>query len=45
MGSVRQMTSSGWADGTDPEHADYNSFAVSDPDGNLWVWQERGYRS
>ena len=40
------MTANGFVDGVDPEHADYNSFAeFTDPDGNLWVLQERGYRS
>jgi catechol 2,3-dioxygenase-like lactoylglutathione lyase family enzyme len=38
---IRHMTPKGWADGVDPEHADYNSFAdVADPDGNTWVLQE-----
>ncbi len=41
---VRHMTPSGWADGADPTHADYNSFSgFSDPDGNVWVLQERGH--
>jgi catechol 2,3-dioxygenase-like lactoylglutathione lyase family enzyme len=35
----------GFAAGLDPEHRDYASFAdFSDPDGNRWVLQERGYR-
>jgi hypothetical protein len=30
--------------GPDPEHSNYGSFAdFSDPDGNTWVLQERGY--
>ena len=30
--------------GPHPEHNDYNSFAdFSDPDGNTWIIQERGY--
>jgi catechol 2,3-dioxygenase-like lactoylglutathione lyase family enzyme len=34
----------GFAPGLDPSHADYASFAdFSDPDGNSWVLQERGY--
>ena len=46
VGAVRHMSSTGWVDGVDPEHADYNSFAeFSDPDDNVWVLQERGYRS
>jgi catechol 2,3-dioxygenase-like lactoylglutathione lyase family enzyme len=36
----------GFASGLDPTHGDYASFAdFSDPDGNRWVLQERGYRS
>lgn len=34
----------GWEPGVDPEHRDYASFAqFSDPDGNVWVLQERGH--
>jgi catechol 2,3-dioxygenase-like lactoylglutathione lyase family enzyme len=41
VGEIRHMTPEGWADGVDPEHADYNSFAdFADPDGNTWVLQE-----
>jgi catechol 2,3-dioxygenase-like lactoylglutathione lyase family enzyme len=41
---VRHMTPNGWADGVDQEHTDYNSFAeFSDPDGTLWLLQERGH--
>ena len=36
----------GLAAGLDPEHRDYASLAdFSDPDGNRWVLQERGYRN
>lgn len=36
----------GWAAGVDPEHTDYASFVeFSDPDGNLWTVQERGFRT
>ena len=36
----------GFAAGLDPAHRDYASFAdFSDPDGNRWVLQERGYRN
>jgi predicted enzyme related to lactoylglutathione lyase len=36
----------GFALGLDPARGDYASFAdFSDPDGNRWVLQERGYRS
>ena len=35
----------GFAPGLDPTRGDYASFAsFSDPDGNSWVLQERGYR-
>jgi catechol 2,3-dioxygenase-like lactoylglutathione lyase family enzyme len=35
----------GFALGLDPARGDYASFAdFSDPDGNSWVLQERGYR-
>lgn len=35
----------GFAPGIDPARGDYASFAeFSDPDGNSWVLQERGYR-
>ena len=46
VGVIRHMTPQGWADGSDPEHADYGSFAdFADPDGNTWVLQEVGHRS
>ncbi len=36
----------GFAVGLDPARGDYASFAnFSDPDGNSWVLQERGYRN
>jgi catechol 2,3-dioxygenase-like lactoylglutathione lyase family enzyme len=36
----------GFAPGLDPARRDYASFAdFSDPDGNSWVLQERGYRT
>jgi catechol 2,3-dioxygenase-like lactoylglutathione lyase family enzyme len=35
-----------FAPGLDPKRGDYASFAnFSDPDGNTWVLQERGYRN
>ena len=41
VSAVRHMTPQGWADGPDPNHAKYNSFAdFADPDGNTWVLQE-----
>ena len=36
----------GWEPGLEPGRTDYASFAdFSDPDGNQWVLQERGFRS
>jgi len=36
----------GFALGLDPQRGDYASFAdFSDPDGNRWVLEERGYRN
>jgi len=36
----------GFAPGLDPARGDYASFAnFSDPDGNRWVLQKRGYRN
>ena len=33
-----------WHDGPHPERGDYNSFSeFSDPDGNVWLLQERGF--
>jgi catechol 2,3-dioxygenase-like lactoylglutathione lyase family enzyme len=44
LSAMRHMTPEGWADGADPQHTDYNSFAeFTDPDGNLWLLQERGH--
>jgi catechol 2,3-dioxygenase-like lactoylglutathione lyase family enzyme len=35
----------GWEAGLDPNRRDYASFAdFSDPDGNTWVLQERGFQ-
>jgi catechol 2,3-dioxygenase-like lactoylglutathione lyase family enzyme len=43
--SPRDDWRGGWAPGLDPDRADYASFAdFSDPDGNQWVLQERGFR-
>jgi catechol 2,3-dioxygenase-like lactoylglutathione lyase family enzyme len=45
VSDVRHMTPNGFVPGADPAHADYNSFAeFTDPDGNNWVLQERGYQ-
>lgn len=36
----------GWATGFDAQRRDYASFAdFSDPDGNTWTLQERGFRA
>jgi catechol 2,3-dioxygenase-like lactoylglutathione lyase family enzyme len=43
---VRHMTPQGWVEGPDPQRSDYNSFAdFADPDGNVWVLQEKGHDS
>ena len=51
VGEIRHKTPiEAWdgcfAPGLDPARGDYTSFAnLSDPDGNSWVLQERGYRN
>ena len=51
VSEIRHKTPMGAWDGTfasglDPARGDYASFAnFSDPDGNSWVLQERGYRN
>jgi catechol 2,3-dioxygenase-like lactoylglutathione lyase family enzyme len=51
VGEIRHKTpigawDGGFAPGLDPARGDYASFAnFSDPDGNTWVLQERGYRN
>ena len=44
--NLRHLDNGEWSDGPHPERADYNTFAqFSDPDGNLWLLQERGYNA
>jgi catechol 2,3-dioxygenase-like lactoylglutathione lyase family enzyme len=51
VGEIRHKTpigvwDGGFAPGLDPARRDYGSFAsFSDPDGNSWLLQERGYRN
>jgi catechol 2,3-dioxygenase-like lactoylglutathione lyase family enzyme len=46
VGPVRHMVSGQWVTGPDPERRNYSSFAeFRDPDGNLWLLQEVGYRA
>jgi hypothetical protein len=42
--SPRDEWRGGWEPGLDPNRTDYASFAeFTDPDGNQWVLQERGF--
>ena len=42
--NLRHINDGEWTDGPHPERADYNTFAeFRDPDGNLWLLQERGH--
>ena len=42
--NLRHLRDGAWTDGPHPERADYNTFAeFRDPDGNLWLLQERGH--
>ena len=45
VGEVRWYDHGEWRAGAHPEHSDYMSFAeLADPDGNLWLLQERDFR-
>ena len=45
VGELRHIGEGGWLAGPHPERSDYETFAdFSDPDGNYWLLQERGYR-
>jgi catechol 2,3-dioxygenase-like lactoylglutathione lyase family enzyme len=42
VGGVQHIADGAWVPGPAPDRADYMSFAeFSDPDGNLWLLQER----
>ena len=42
VGEVQHIVDGAWVPGPDPDRASYMSFAeFSDPDGNLWLLQER----
>lgn len=42
VGEVQHIIDGAWVPGPDPDRADYMSFAeFSDPDGNMWLLQER----
>jgi|SRR5215471_15138691 len=44
MGELHHYGAEGRTPGVHPERSDYNSFAeFTDPDGNLWLLQERGF--
>ena len=44
VAEVRHMKAGAWSPGPDPDRTDYNSFAdFTDPDGNTWILQEKGY--
>lgn len=44
--NLRHIDEGAWSDGPHPQRQDYNTFAqFADPDGNLWLLQERGYNA
>jgi catechol 2,3-dioxygenase-like lactoylglutathione lyase family enzyme len=41
---IRNLGDGGWSEGPHPDRADYATFAdLRDPDGNVWLLQERGH--
>ena len=45
MDEITHFSSEGQVKGPHPDRADFGSYSgFSDPDGNTWVLQERGYR-
>jgi catechol 2,3-dioxygenase-like lactoylglutathione lyase family enzyme len=43
VSNVRHFAEGEWKPGPDPQHGDYASYAdFKDPDGNVWVLQEKG---
>lgn len=46
VGDLRHIADGEWSSGPHPQRDDYNTFAeFKDPDGNLWLLQERGYEA
>jgi catechol 2,3-dioxygenase-like lactoylglutathione lyase family enzyme len=44
VSEIRHIANGEWSSGPHPERSDYSSFAgFSDPDGNTWALQERGF--
>lgn len=44
VSEIRHIDDGQWSSGPHPTRNDYNSFSgFTDPDGNTWVLQERGY--
>jgi catechol 2,3-dioxygenase-like lactoylglutathione lyase family enzyme len=44
VSEIRHMIDREWKPGPHPARSDYSSFSgFTDPDGNTWVLQERGY--
>jgi catechol 2,3-dioxygenase-like lactoylglutathione lyase family enzyme len=44
VGELHHFGPGGRKEGVDPNRSDYNTFAdFTDPDGNLWLLQERGF--